>query len=66
MQIMHHRLRFNLKRAHQVRQRFLEELKTSQIFEIPEVLALIDKPPTRQRKHILQVPAHCEQRRRIQ
>ena len=66
MQIVHHGLRLNLKRAHQVIERLAEELEAGEVFEIAQMLALVDEASARQRKHILQMAANGQQRRRIE
>ncbi len=65
MQIVRHRLRLNLEGAHQVVERLAKEFQPRQILQIAQMLALVHVPPPRQRKDILHVPAHGQQRRRI-
>ena len=66
MQIVDDGLRLNLEGAHQVVERLAEELQASQVFQIAQVLALIDKAAPRQRKDIFQMTADGQKRRRIE
>ena len=66
MQIVHHGLRLDLEGVHQVLQRFAEEVEAGEVFEIAQVLALVSKSAASESEDIFQVPAHGEQRRRIE
>src|ERR1039458_10871630 len=63
MQIMDDGLWLNFEGAHQVVKRLAEELQAGQVFQIAQMLALIDKAAPRQRKDIFQVAADGEKRR---
>src|SRR5262249_31316336 len=63
MQIVYDGSGLDLEGAHQVIERVLEELEAGQVFEVAEVLALVDRAPARERKDTFEVAAHSEQRR---
>ena len=65
MQIVHHHSGSISNVRVRCFQRLFEELQSRNIFEIAQMLALINKPPARQRQHILQVPADGQQRPRL-
>ena len=65
MQVVDHGLRLDFEGPHQVLQRLLEELQARQVFEVAQMLALVDKPSPRQRKDVFHVPADGQQGRRV-
>src|SRR5579863_2187045 len=65
MQIVNHNLRFDLECVHHMGKRLAKEFETSQILEVAEVLALVNKATARQREYALEVPADGKYRRRI-
>ena len=65
MKIVRHGRGLNLKCAHHVVERLAEEVEAGEIFEIAEVLALVDESAARERKDILEMTADGEQRRRV-
>ena len=65
MQIVYHGFGLDLEGLHQVSQRLAEKIEAGEVFEVAQMLALVNKTAARQSKDVLQMPAHGQQRRRI-
>jgi hypothetical protein len=65
VQVVDHGLRLDLECVHQVGERLAEEIEAGEIFEVAEVLALVDKSATGESEHILEMSADGEKWRRV-
>ena len=66
MEIVRDRLRLDLEGAHEVRERFAEEVEAGEIFKIAEVLALVGEAAASEGKDVFKMAADGEQRRRFE
>ena len=66
MQIVDHGLGLDLEGAHEVIERFAEEVEAGEVFKIAEMLALVDEAAAGESEDIFQVAADGEQRRSVE